>query len=347
MSLQPLLPWWLLLPIFGALIGLSVWQILSHGTNRSGWVRRLIMVVLAAVIGLGPSIEERVPDSLLSNAEVYFVVDRTGSMAAQDYGEDGETRLTGVKADIDQLTRVIPAAQYSIIAFDSQASSQLPLTTDSRAVRAWASTIRQEVTNYSAGSAIDRPRDMLEDVLAKAHERNPQNVRLVFFFADGENTRGSASNPDDIDSYDQIADLVDGGAILGYGTAEGGQMLRYSGVGDPVEDDWIIDPNTQKPAVSKLDEEQLRAVADDLDVPYLHRFEPSSLESVIDGIKLTDIESDGRTDAIVYRGIFWMLALGFAALLAWEGRDLLRQVPGRRGTLRGSSDPLNPETGGK
>lgn len=340
MSLQPIWPIWLTGIFAFALAGLCIWQLTRPGVNRVGWVRRLGAVGLMAAIGLGPSIEERVPDALLTNVEVYFVVDRTGSMAAQDYGPDGATRLSGVSADIDQLTRIIPAAQYSIVAFDSQASRQLPLTSDARAVRSWAATVRQEVTNYSAGSAVDRPLEMLEGVLSRAQQRNPQNVRLLFLFSDGENTRGSASNPDDIASYAVIAPYVDGGAILGYGTPEGGQMLRYTGVGEPVEDDWIIDSRTQEPALSQLDENQLRLVADDLGITYQHRFEPSSLQSVIEGVNIDDATADGRRDAVVHRGVYWIGGLILAALLAWEGWDLLRQVPGRKGTTRGTQDPL-------
>src|SRR5690625_1124909 len=148
MSLQPIWPLWLTAIFAMALGALCVWQLLRPGTNRTGWARRLAAVVLMTIIGLGPSIEDRVPDALLTNAEVYFVVDRTGSMAAQDYGAEGLPRLEGVAADIDQLTRLIPAAQYSILAFDSQASSQLPLTSDARAVRSWVASLRQEVTSY-------------------------------------------------------------------------------------------------------------------------------------------------------------------------------------------------------
>lgn len=342
MSLQPLWSPWLIAAFAIPLGALAIWELTRSGSNRIGWIRRLALIALMALIGLGPSIEERVPDALLSNAEVYFVVDRTGSMAAQDYGPDNEPRLVGVSADIQRLTRSIPAAQYSILAFDSQASSQLPLTSDARAVRAWASTIRQEVTNYSAGSAIDRPLDMLEKTLTAAQERNPQNVRLVFLFSDGENTRGSGSNPDAIRSFAPLVDLVDGGAVLGYGTTEGGQMLRYTGVGEPEEGDWIIDASTQQPAVSRLDEQQLRTVAADLNIPYLHRFDASSLASVVNNVAIEDASHDGRRDAVVYRGIFWILALGAGVLLAWEGWDLLRQVPSRKGTERGDPDPLAP-----
>jgi len=277
MSLQPIWPLWLLAIFTLGLGALAAWQLTRPGANRLGWARRLGAVGLIALIGLGPSVEDRASDALLTNVEVYFVVDRTGSMAAQDYGDDGEERLEGVRRDIDHLTRIIPAAQYSILAFDSQTSSQLPLTSDARAVRSWAATLRQEVTNYSAGSAIDRPLEMLSLVLERAAERNPQNVRLVFMFSDGENTRGSGSDPDNIASYAPLAPLVDGGAVLGYGTLEGGQMLRYTGVGEPREGDWIIDPSTQEPAVSHLDEGELRQVAEDLGISYVHRFDASSL----------------------------------------------------------------------
>lgn len=348
MSLQPLWPLWLLAIVAIGLGALAGWQIVrTRGALRLAWVRRLAVIGMLTAIGLGPSVEERVSDALLTNAEVYFVIDRTGSMAAQDFGADGATRLSGVAADVDQLTRIIPAAQYSILAFDSQASRQLPLTSDARAVRSWAATMRQEVTSYSAGSAIDRPLEMLQQALERAAERNPQNVRLVFLFSDGENTRGSASDPDDIASYAPLAPVVDGGAVLGYGTPEGGQMLRYTGAGEPTEGDWIIDARTQEPAVSKLDEAQLRQVAADLGITYQHRFDDSSLEPIIDGINLEEVASDGRRDAVVYRGVYWIGAVALAGLLAWEGWDLLRQVPGRRraGETERGPAPAGPEAG--
>lgn len=337
MSFQPLLPWWLLVLVALALGGLSVWQLLSANTNRVGWARRCGIIALMTLIGFGPSIEERVPDGLLSNAEVYFVVDRTGSMAAQDHGTDGETRLSGVKTDIDHLTRIIPGAQFSVIAFDSQASQQLPLTSDARAVRTLADTMRQEITSYSAGSAVDRPLEILHTTLARAEERNPENVRLVFLFADGENTKGSLSDPTDVESYAPLAPLVDGGAVLGYGTEEGGRMLRYTGTWPPKDDDWIVDPATGEPAISTLDEGQLRQVADDLGISYIHRVDDSSLESVIEGIDIETLASDGRRDTVVHTGVYWVGALALGLVLAWEMWDVARQFPTRGGLTTSGS----------
>ena len=53
-------------------------------------------------------------------ADVLFVVDTTGSMAALDYDGDSP-RLDGVRADIVELAAEFPGAHFSLIRFDSQA----------------------------------------------------------------------------------------------------------------------------------------------------------------------------------------------------------------------------------
>src|SRR5699024_7972918 len=95
-----------------------------------------------------------------SNAELYFVVDRTGSMVAEDYN-GSEPRLEGVRHDLVALTEAMPGSRYTILSFDSQATQQLPMTTDARAVRTWAQTVNQETTSCSAGSAVGRPWEAL------------------------------------------------------------------------------------------------------------------------------------------------------------------------------------------
>src|SRR5699024_7347103 len=172
-----------------------------------------------------------------------------------------------------------------------------PLTTDGRAVRSWAETLSPELSDYSAGSAIDRPLEALTTTLERAAEQRPENVRLVFLFSDGENTRASGSNPDDIASYAPLAPLVDGGAVLGYGTTEGGQMPYVTANGSS-PGEWIIDPETGAPAVSRIDEEQLRTVAADLHLEYRHRIDDASLAGLADGVDLDRITADGRRDLV-------------------------------------------------
>ncbi len=340
MTLRMMWPLWLTLLVFVPLLVLAVWKIrTSHGQRRRDWWRRGAIVLTALAIALTPSVPRTMDESLITNVEMYFVVDRTGSMAAEDYDGD-QARLVGVQQDMVALTQAMPAARYSILAFDSQTTSQLPLTTDSRAVRAWADTVTQEITAYSAGSAIDRPLAALSETLAAAAERNPENVRLVFLFSDGENTDGSDSQAGGgFESFAGLEPLVDGGAVLGYGTPDGGNMRSYdgsSGTGFGSDAPYITD-DTGQPAVSRIDETALRTVADQLGVEYNHRITPDPVEPLVAGVDVEEIAADGRRDLTTYEDVYWPFAIVLALLLAWEAWDLTREVP-RAGRKRPRDD---------
>ncbi|SEE69178.1 vWA domain-containing protein [Ruania alba] len=349
MTLRMMWPLWLTLIVFLPLLALAVWKIrTSHGERRRDWLRRGGIVLTAMVIALTPAIPRTLEESLITNVEMYFVVDRTGSMAAEDY--DGErARLEGVQADLEALTEAMPAARYSILAFDSQTTSQLPLTTDSRAVRAWADTVKQEITAYSAGSSIDRPLDALTETLNGAAERNPENVRLVFIFSDGENTNGSDSQAGEFASFADLNPLVDGGAVLGYGTPDGGTMRSYDGTdgtGFGTDAPYITDENGD-PAVSRIDETNLRTLADQLGVQYAHRITPDSVDPLVEDVDVQQIAADGRRDLTTYEDVYWPFAIILALLLAWEAWDLTREVPksGRKRPKKDDDEPAREPAG--
>ena len=330
MILRLLWPVWVLALVFLPLLGLTIWRVAgSHGEHRRDWLRRTGIVAAAAIIGLCPSVPSTENEQLTSNAELFFVVDRTGSMAAEDYNGD-EARLAGVRADLVALTAAMPGARYTIIGFDSQATRQLPMTTDARAVRSWADTMAQEITAYSAGSSIDRPLQALTTSLTAAQERNPSNVRLLFLFSDGENTNGSDSEAGDgFESFEGLAPMIDGGAVLGYGTAEGGPMRSYDGTsntGAGTDAPYITD-DTGADARSRIDETSLRTVAGQLGVEYTHRIAPDDVSFLVSGINVQEIASDGRRDLTTYSDVYWPAAAILALLLAWEAWDLSREIP--------------------
>ena len=343
MSLRMLWPAWAIVVVFLPLLAICAagwWQARGRRDMRVAWWRRGGLVACLLGISLGPAVPSS-STTVVSNAEIFFVVDRTGSMAAEDYDGDAP-RLDGVRHDINAIVEAMPGARYSVIAFDSQATRQLPLTTDARAVQTWAETFTQEITFYSAGSAIDRPLDAMTTALRGAAERHPANVRFVFFLADGENTRGDGSDGQEpqIASFAPLAEYVDGGAVLGYGTAEGGRMRVYDGTpetGAGTDAPWIVDTTQEgdPPAVSRIDEQQLRSVAGQLGVPYVHRAEPSEVSSIVAGLDAELIAEDGRRDAAVLADVYWPLAVVAAVLLVWEVAFQVRgfprpHLPGRR-----------------
>ena len=153
-------------------------------------------------------------------------------------------------------------------------------------------------------------------------------MRLVFLMADGENTNEAAAEP--TASFAPLADLVDGGAVLGYGTPQGGTMRTYDGTsntGPGTDAPYIIDPATGEPAVSMIDEGELRTVAADLGVEYEHRTTPDGVDHLVSGIDIQEIADDGRRDVRHYADVYWPAAALLAVLLGWEAWALSRQVP--------------------
>ena len=68
-------------------------------------IRRSFIVVTVVIMGAGPSIPGQAVE-VASTLEVYFVIDRTGSMAAEDW--DGvKPRIEGVRNDVGTLMGVL------------------------------------------------------------------------------------------------------------------------------------------------------------------------------------------------------------------------------------------------
>jgi len=322
---RQVIPLWLVL-----VLGLPALAACVAGVVRGprvAWVRRAVLVLVTAVVALPPAELVTQPSSGQVAVQMFFVVDRTGSMAAEDWGPgpamvpapgaepiESRRRLDGARLDVVSLSGDVPGAQYSVIGFAGEAGTQLPLTSDRTAVRAWAETVTQEVTGSSTGTLTDRPLTILQRVLEDAARREPRSVRLVFLLSDGEQTAEGTPQ-----SYAGLAGLVDGGAVLGYGTPEGGQMRSYDGAYRP-DAEWILDrsqPGTP-PAVSRIDEANLRAIAQQLGVPYVHRPGPGPTAELVAGLDPEAIASDGRGDVRSTRDLVWPWALGALALLLWE-----------------------------
>ncbi|MBF0687342.1 MAG: VWA domain-containing protein [Cellulomonas sp.] len=315
----------------GQALGLTVrrGRVERSDAPRAGswtWWRRAALVVVVAVVGLTPTVAVTQAGGARVGVQLWFVVDRTGSMAAEDWGPGDPVvrgpgldpvpavqRLDGVRHDVVSLTGDVPGAFYSVIAFADEAGTQLPLTDDATAVRAWAQTVTQEVTAGSAGTRRDRALDVLERSLRDAQDRDPGMVRLVFYLSDGEQT-----SDDEPGTFDRIAPLVDGGAVLGYGTAAGAPMRTYDGTVDP-DADYIPDPeDPSRPALSRADPGALREVAAELGVPYVHRDGPTGTADLVADVDVDTIAADGRADVGARRDVVWPFALVAGVLLAAE-----------------------------
>lgn len=284
----------------------------SSDLPKRAWARRALILALVGFMGFGPGIMQETSEEVRVNLDVYLVVDRTGSMAAQDYNGN-DPRLEGVKHDIKQLAGELSGARFSVLSFDSVASRQLPLTTDTAALLSWANNLTQEITIYSSGSNMNRVLGELSELLKRGRDRNPQNQQYVFFLTDGENTSDESRV-----SFGPMKSFIDGGAVLGYGTEKGGHMKRY----DPLlkDDNFIMDTSdgSSKKAVSKIDQGQLKSLAQETGLTYVYRSEPSDLTEITASAEGELVTGSATRALEVPQLLLWPFAIALSLLLVWE-----------------------------
>ena len=325
MILNPLAPVWLLVLMSIALVGFATWRLIvaSRSSLRLAWGLRIVMVLLLLVIAVRPTIPADGTGPRASGGlEVWFAVDTTSSMAAEDYGTDAAgaaaTRLAGVKADIAAITERLTGAQFSLVTFDSTAVQRVPLTSDGAAVESAASVLKQEVTLYSRGSSIDVAVPELTELLEASEKAHPGNRRVLYYFGDGEQTADTAPG-----SFADLTPLIDGGGVLGYGTTGGGRMQENAGTlyvdpSAPAEPPAYIQDTSASPptdALSVIDPEALETIADQLGVAYTLRVPEAPVDPVIGDLQVGELvvepgDPGGPTE------LYWIpgILLGLLAL---------------------------------
>lgn len=336
MIFNPILPVVVLVTIAALFIGLIVLQ--TRGSEQGiGWLtlgRRVVIVLLLLAASLRPGIGEFSSETVVitRDIDVFLVVDTTGSIAADDIGDE-LTRLDLVKQDINALVEQYPGARFSLITFDSTPAQRIPLSTDLGAVLTAVNVLTPEITLYSRGSSITGALELLADRLDAAATLYPERSRAIFYFGDGEQT--SDLEPDDMSV---LRELIVGGSVFGYGTTEGGRMLEQHGhYSADREREPIVDAsqNDRPVALSRIDEQNLRIIAEQLGVSYHHR----SLEQEVPVIPINapegTIVEGAQSQMRVAAELYWILALAIIPLMLWEWMLLLNNLLLTRSLFRG------------
>ncbi|GAB3064538.1 vWA domain-containing protein [Sediminivirga luteola] len=307
MTFDPQIP--VALILLGAALAVAgcVWLLVTgpQPGRRLSWALRLAAVLLLTAAMLRPGVPGEPGEELASDADVFLLVDTTASMGATDW--DGEARLDGVRADIDALVRELPGARYSLITFDTEAVTRMPLSTDTTALASALELMEPEYALYSRGSSPWAAAGYLRERLEAAGDRHPDAARLVFYFGDGEAT---AHEP--VAGFGEAAELVHGGAVFGYGSAGGATMPRNDPFPSAAEE-LIRDPATGEPAVSVPDPGTLDAIAAELGVASTMREPGTAIGEVAAGLALTQLAvPDGRERRTE---MHWLPLAGLLAVL--------------------------------
>lgn len=303
MILDPLLPWPLVLA--GLLVVLAL---LGAGAARAGrrersawWWRAGMAFTLAAVL-LRPGVGEVEVPRRSADLDVVVVLDRTASMGVAD-GHGGQSRFATAREDLVRLTDALPGSRFALLTWGRTPRVELPLSSDARAFATVLETARPESAFDGSGSDVTRPLEELEGLLARAEEQQPERRRVVVWVGDGEVTADGASP---VDAYADVAGLLAGGVVLGYGTPQGGPVPVDSlepGAG-------FVNDRTGEEVVSRLDEDGLQALAVALGVGYRRADDPDVVTAWAEQVEQRLVEAEeGAAEVLAAHDLGWVLGL--------------------------------------
>lgn len=251
-----------------------------------------------------------------SNLNVLFVVDNTISMLANDMG-DGKLRAEKLKEDCSRIIDELDGARFSVISFNNSATVLAPFSYNADHADSVIESLYPVEELYARGSSLNTPKEAMLDTIKSIGE---DQKTAIFYISDGEIT-----NDEELQSFKDLSQYVDGGAVLGYGTKAGGTMRIYNKWLEEYEE--IMD-ETQWPyvqAVSCIDEKNLKKVAADLGIEYVNMSDSGDLSRVISSLKskivvndVAAVTDDNGTEYInppKYYGYYFLIPLTILIIL--------------------------------
>lgn len=313
MKIDPIIPIWLMSI-------LCVGMICLKKRSKIAYIRQIIAIVLVFLINLRIMVPSNNVSSSSQTLDTYvlFVVDDTISMLARDYDGDTE-RLTAVKKDCSDIIDELDGAKFAVISFNNNANLVSPFTNNSQYAKDVIGSLYPIEEMYAEGTSMNVSIDMMTDTLKRAREKADGNV-VVFFISDGEIT-----NEEKLKSFKSAAKYVDGGAVLGYGTSEGGNMYVKSYYND--REELLEDTSSypRKPAVSVIDEKNLKSIASDIGVKYINMNDSTNIDSTISKIKKESVSESKDGKVTGYVDIYYIFAAMLVVVMMWEFVDIRRK----------------------
>lgn len=251
------------------------------------YIRQIVMVLLLFAINLRIMIpnDEMKITTYEMKANVIFVIDDTISMVANDMG-DGKTRLQAVSEDCNYIIDNMMGARFSVIDFHNISNILCPFNDDVTFVKSIISSI-YPLSEWSAkGTDISICKSNILTELKSAEANGAYTV--VFFISDGEDNKSEKDY-----GFEELAEYIDYGAVLGYGTEQGGEMYVRSYNDSEDEEPQAVQTYSSNlgyvNAISKIDEDNLKHIAKSLGVEYVYMNDVTKLDTIINHV-LDNIE---------------------------------------------------------
>jgi Ca-activated chloride channel homolog len=295
----------------------------SSDETTAACVRRAACCLVVAIMALTPSVVSKTSSKAVNATDVVVAADVTGSMAVSDaqYGSaTTTTRLNAAKQAVNDLTEIYQGSSFSAVSFGSGGRLDVPLTPDTGAIRNWAAALNAEPTTVSAGSNLDAPLDPLLRELKSIRNAHPQDQIVLYLITDGEQTSHETRR-----TFSSLRQYLDDAFTIGVGSVKGGTIPETT-AGLSAQDgngsngnQWVIDPTTGQPGISKMDKKNLVDIADEMGGKAIFPNASAGLDrSQLSKASKNWRVADGPHTRERVTPIVWPLAIILAALLAWE-----------------------------
>lgn len=305
MITNPMIPVWLMGII-------CIFLLFMKRKGGAAFVRQIFIVILLFVINLRIMLPNGEALLVEPKVDIIFVVDNTISMIAEDYGDEDAPRLDAVKQDCEYIMSKLPGSSYAVYTFNKELELMVPYTSDMHAAMTSIKLCEGGSRYHSAGTGLNAILDSLEKVLNTDRE----SYKVIFFISDGE----IVSN-DPLTTHAELKKYVDAGAVLGYGTKEGGKMKPmewYEEEEDAEYLEYYNDNYDRVVALSVIDERNLIRIAEDFGVEYIHMTETYKVDRIIEEIKgeISQLEPMKDTESLdCYNDIYFWFVIPLVVLI--------------------------------
>lgn len=285
--------------------------------NRKHIINRILIIILLVIISQRPMLKNQNEITFALNIDVLFVVDNTVSMNAVDANG---TRLNKVKSDCKRIVELLPGANYALITYANLSLVKYPFTSDMATINSVIDQMKIIDPYYAKGSTLDMPYDNIK-LLLNSSSKKDKHQQILIFMGDGE-LIGQEKQNTNIDKFKDLKDIIDGGMVIGYGTTEGSKVkITESVVLDKITDKegYLIDGsnNNKNLSISKLNEDNLKALASNLSLDYYHMPDDNSLSKKVQNIKDNSISNEEGEEEID-KDIYYYFSFALIILLLLE-----------------------------
>ncbi len=310
---------------------------------KPAFYRRFLMVVMIVLILARPQLSPEDAKRELTNLNIWFVVDATGSMVAKDVDNKTTRRYEKVQADITEIVTKLPGAKYGIIAQDYASYVASPISTNADATIGAEAYIKPKNTLYALPTNLSELLEYASEKIATYRKRTPERANVLIFMSDGEDISDK-----EVTVPNGLTSSLEGAFVFGYGTTEGSLIENIGGQVDGeydsaaiVPDDYVIyygddervEINSSHRVISKINETNLKKIASGLHGNYHHRENGAVPASVIDAF--TNIAMSKPTESTEENTStggesYWIFALILLFLLLWECEDTMLKLLSER-----------------